>query len=224
MPSTPTKNVVGLKRARNMREKEILDRTLPHLDHADNPRQTTHAVGVLKAVSLGKQYPGWVWSLILLHSLTSKPKGAITSQRCSVVCRTRQGSTHWCASNWHVRTTNDPGKDSSAWLIDKSNHQDTILDNTGQAEHAAQWVWVLVHEGVSGRQRRVRHPAQHRPPVPFNRFRVFCRLACSTPIFFRSEQGLVLNTLRAFTNKNSTLPIFHPFFLSRCNQRTHTFL
>ena len=57
-PSTPTKNVVGLKRARNMREKEILDRTLPHLDHADNPRQTTHAVGVLKAVSLGKQYPG----------------------------------------------------------------------------------------------------------------------------------------------------------------------
>lgn len=43
-----------------MREKEILDRTLPHLDHADNPRQTTHAVGVLKAVSLGKQYPGWV--------------------------------------------------------------------------------------------------------------------------------------------------------------------
>ena len=62
-PSTPTKHFsgkVGLKRARNMREKEIHDRTLPHLDHADNPRQTTHAVGVLKAVSLGKQYGGWV--------------------------------------------------------------------------------------------------------------------------------------------------------------------
>jgi hypothetical protein len=60
-PSTPTKTTlgrVGSKRARNTREKEIWDRTLPHLDHVDNPRQTTHAVGILKAVSLGKYYPG----------------------------------------------------------------------------------------------------------------------------------------------------------------------
>jgi len=57
-PSTPSKSLVGYKRARNSREKEVEDRTYPHLDHVDNPRQTTHAVGVLKAVKIGRHFSG----------------------------------------------------------------------------------------------------------------------------------------------------------------------
>ena len=60
-PQTPTKNNisrVGLKRARDAREVVALDRTHPHLDHTDNPRQTTHAVGLLKAVKLDYQFSG----------------------------------------------------------------------------------------------------------------------------------------------------------------------
>jgi hypothetical protein len=49
---------VGVKRARDSRELNVIDRTYPHLDHQDNPRRTTHAVGVLKAVKCGKSFPG----------------------------------------------------------------------------------------------------------------------------------------------------------------------
>ena len=60
-PTTPTKNnlaKVGFKRARDTREVVAIDRTNPHLDHTDNPRQTTHAVGMLKAVKLGHKFSG----------------------------------------------------------------------------------------------------------------------------------------------------------------------
>lgn len=60
-PTTPTKNnshKVGFKRARDVREVIAYDRTNPHLDHIDNPRQTTHAVGMLKAVKVGHKFSG----------------------------------------------------------------------------------------------------------------------------------------------------------------------
>ena len=66
-PSTPSKSLVGYKRARNSREKEVEDRTYPHLDHVDNPRQTTHAVGVLKAVKIGRHFSGWVFIIFAFY-------------------------------------------------------------------------------------------------------------------------------------------------------------
>lgn len=60
-PATPTKNgtpKVGFKRARDVREITAYDRTNPHIDHVDNPRQTTHAVALLKAVKLGNKFGG----------------------------------------------------------------------------------------------------------------------------------------------------------------------